>query len=64
MYCETTATTTTNDVRLQFKSVHCVKTIAEMGIMRWFLVTRHLKRKWGHTLSRVHFIFNYFLRID
>ena len=52
MYCETKATTTTNDVRLQFKSVYCVKTIAEMGIMRWFLVTRHLKRKWA-TFSHV-----------
>ena len=53
MYWETTATTTTtNDVRLQFKSVYCVKTIAEMGIMRWFLVTRHLKRKWA-TFSHV-----------
>lgn len=64
MYWETTATTTTtNDVRLQFKSVYCVKTIAEMGIMRWFLVKRHLKRKWGHILSRFHFICKYFLRI-
>ena len=64
MYCETTATTTTNDVRLQFKSVYYVKTIAEMGIMRWFLVTRHGNEEVGHILSRVHFIFNYFLRID